>query len=67
MINTINLKLSIQGIRANLVETESNEELSICLGFKFEDNWYFEELDIIRKDKDPYSAVVKVLCELLRH
>lgn len=61
------LKLIIQNNQANLIEIENNEEISICASYQHDENWYFEEFDIIRKDKDPFNAVIQLFYDILRH
>lgn len=60
------LKLNIRDNLANLVEIENNQEISICDGYRRNENWYFEELDIIRKNKDPYLAVIQLMSEIFQ-
>jgi hypothetical protein len=58
------LKLNIQDNKADLIDLEKDGEVSLCTGYLRGGIWYFEELDTVGKDKDPYIAVIQLLYKI---
>jgi hypothetical protein len=57
-------KLNLQDNKATLIKNDG--KVPICIGYLHKNTWYFEGQDIVREDKDPFVAVVQVLCNIFQ-
>jgi hypothetical protein len=58
-------RLIIQDDKAYLMDYIG--EVPLLTGYLRGDVWYFEELEYVREDQDPYVAVIQVLYDVLQY